>query len=84
MATAKTGKTTKGSRKSQPKYLGLKKFGGESVTSGSILVRQRGNRFRAGSGVATGRDYTLFATTEGVVTYYVRSGKKYVSVAYSA
>ena len=80
MSKTKTAKTTKGSRKSQPKYLGVKKFGGEKVSAGTILIRQRGTKYQAGSGVSVGRDHTLFAVTDGVVTYYERLRKKFVSI----
>ena len=84
MSKTKAGKTTKGSRDARPKYLGIKHYGGEVVTPGSIIVRQRGSTFRAGANVGTGRDYTLFATIQGTVTYYDRSGKKYISVTPAA
>ena len=80
MAKTKTAKTTKGSRKSQPKYLGLKKYAGETVTNGTILIRQRGTRYHPGKGVGQGRDFTLYALLDGTVTFYGRSGKTFVSV----
>ncbi|KKR50561.1 MAG: 50S ribosomal protein L27 [Microgenomates group bacterium GW2011_GWC1_41_8] len=84
MAHTKSGKTTKGSRDAQPKYLGVKHHGGEKVTAGSIIVRQRGSKFHPGEGTALGRDYTLFATVDGVVIYYGRRGKQFVSVTQSS
>ena len=84
MAHTKSGKTTKGSRDARPKYLGIKHHGGEKVTAGSIIVRQRGSKFHPGEGVSLGRDYTLFATIDGVVVYYGRRGKQFVSVTQSS
>ena len=84
MAKTKAGKTTKGSRDARPKYLGIKCYGGETVSSGSIIIRQRGEKFRAGENVGTGRDYTLFAKINGTVKFYDRSGKKYVSITPAA
>ena len=62
------GKVLNG-RDSNPKYLGVKKFGGEVVRAGSIIVRQRGTRFHPGTGVGVGRDFTLFALADGSVQY---------------
>ena len=53
-----------------PKFLGIKAFGGETVSAGSIIVRQRGTRFRPGNNVGCGRDYTLFALCDGTVKFY--------------
>lgn len=80
MAHTKTGGTTKGSRQPQPKHLGVKRYGGTTVTAGTILVRQRGSTFRPGQGVGMGRDCTLFALTQGIVKFYVRRGNQFVSV----
>ena len=80
MATKKAGGSTRNGRDSNPKYLGVKKFGGEKVNAGTILIRQRGTKYQAGSGVSVGRDHTLFAVTDGVVTYYERLRKKFVSI----
>jgi large subunit ribosomal protein L27 len=69
----KTGQgSTRNGRDSKPKYLGVKRFGGERVKAGSIIVRQRGTKFRAGRNVAMGRDHTLFAMAEGVVEFGTR------------
>lgn len=68
--------------RSQPKYLGLKVSDGENVSSGEILVRQRGTNFHAGAGVKTGRDHTLFAVKDGVVKFGQKQGKKIVSIAW--
>jgi len=81
MAHKKGGGSSRNGRDSQSKRLGVKKFGGERVRAGNILVRQRGTRFQPGVNVGMGRDYTLFATRDGYVKFeYVRRGKKRVSV----
>ena len=69
MAQKKGGGSTRNGRDSQPKMLGVKVFGGQAIPAGSILVRQRGTRFHAGTNVGTGRDHTLFALVDGVVEY---------------
>ena len=69
MASKKAGGSTKNGRDSNPKMLGVKAFGGETVTAGSIIVRQRGTKFHAGKNVGVGRDHTLFALIEGVVKF---------------
>jgi large subunit ribosomal protein L27 len=61
--------SSKNGRDSKPKFLGIKCFGGEHVIAGNIIVRQRGTRFRPGRNVGLGRDYTLFALSEGVVNF---------------
>lgn len=81
MAHKKGGGSTRNGRDSQGKRLGVKRFDGEKVTAGSILVRQRGTRFKPGENVGLGRDYTLFATIDGYVKFeVVRGGRKQVSV----
>lgn len=82
MAHKKAGGSTRNGRDSNPKYLGVKAFGGESVLAGNIIVRQRGTRFHAGRNVGLGRDHTLFALTDGVVKFEQRGkdNRKYVSV----
>ena len=72
MAQKKGGGSTRNGRDSQPKMLGVKAFGGQQVTAGSIIVRQRGTRFHAGANVGTGRDHTLFALVDGEVTFAVK------------
>ncbi|GHU00770.1 50S ribosomal protein L27 [Alphaproteobacteria bacterium] len=68
-----------------PKNLGVKKFGGEKVVSGNIIVRQRGTKYHPGSGVGCGRDYTLFATADGHVAFRKGfKGRTFVSVAPAA
>lgn len=69
MAHKKAGGSSRNGRDSESKRLGLKVYGGEIVTAGSILVRQRGTRFHAGQHVGMGKDHTLFATTDGRVKY---------------
>ena len=72
MAQKKGGGSTRNGRDSQPKMLGVKAFGGELISAGSIIVRQRGTRFHAGSNVGVGRDHTLFALVDGRVTFAVK------------
>jgi large subunit ribosomal protein L27 len=72
MAQKKGGGSTRNGRDSQPKMLGLKAFGGEQVSAGSIIVRQRGTKFHAGAGVGMGRDHTLFALVDGAVSFEVK------------
>jgi large subunit ribosomal protein L27 len=70
MAHKKGQSSSRNGRDSNPQYLGVKAFGGETVTAGSIIVRQRGTRFRPGKNVGCGRDYTLFALCDGTVKFY--------------
>lgn len=69
MAHKKAGGSTKNGRTSNPKYLGIKRFGGQLVTAGSILVRQRGTKFHPGTNVGRGGDDTLFAKVTGLVKF---------------
>lgn len=82
MAHKKAGGSTRNGRDSQAKRLGVKRFGGEIVVSGNIIVRQRGTRFHAGAGVDMGRDHTLFAVADGRVLFQIKGaeGRKTVSV----
>ena len=80
MAQKKGGGSTRNGRDSQPKMLGVKAFGGQVVSAGSIIVRQRGTRFRPGDGVGLGRDHTIFAKREGVVTFRRSGEKRFISV----
>ena len=82
MAQKKGGGSTRNGRDSQPKMLGVKAFGGQQVTGGSIIVRQRGTKFHAGANVGIGRDHTLFARVTGQVEYAIRGArdKKTVSI----
>lgn len=72
MAQKKGGGSTRNGRDSQPKMLGVKAFGGQVVSAGSIIVRQRGTRFHAGANVGTGRDHTLFALVDGTISFAVK------------
>jgi len=72
MAHKKGGGSTKNGRDSNPQMRGVKKYGGEQVIAGNILIRQCGTRFHAGEGVGVGNDYTLFALRDGVVTFQSR------------
>lgn len=69
MASKKAGGSTKNGRDSQSKRLGVKRFGGETVSAGSIIVRQRGTKFHVGNNVGLGRDHTIFAKIRGKVTF---------------
>ena len=81
MAHKKGVGSSKNGRDSQPKMLGVKKFGGEKVLAGNILVRQRGTKFQAGAGVGMGRDHTLFALVEGQVMFANKGNKgRFISV----
>ena len=80
MAHKKGGGSTRNGRKSEAKRLGVKKFGGEYVIPGNIIIRQRGTRVHPGPNVGLGRDYTLFAKVSGIVEFYERAGKKFVTV----
>jgi large subunit ribosomal protein L27 len=81
MAHKKGVGSSKNGRDSQPKMLGVKKFGGEKVLAGNILVRQRGTKFQAGQGVGMGRDHTLFALIEGKVLFANKGNKgRFISV----
>ncbi|MFN2590163.1 MAG: 50S ribosomal protein L27 [Actinomycetota bacterium] len=81
MAHKKGGGTTRNGRDSAAKRLGVKSFAGQTVTAGSILVRQRGTRIHPGDGVGKGGDDTLFALVQGVVEYHSARGRRYVTVA---
>lgn len=81
MAHKKAAGSTRNGRDSIGKRLGVKRFGGEQVTAGSILVRQRGTTFHPGNNVGCGKDYTLFALVEGEVKFETKAqGRKYISV----
>lgn len=80
MAHIKAGKTTKGNKDSISKRLGIKKYGGEKVLAGNILIRQRGSKYIAGVNTYYGNDYTVHAKIAGVVAYGTRFGKTVVSV----
>jgi large subunit ribosomal protein L27 len=80
MSKTKGGGSTRNGRDSQSKRLGVKRFDGEVVTAGTILVRQRGTRIHPGDNVGKGGDDTLFATTSGKVKFGQRRGRKLVDV----
>lgn len=82
MAHKKAGGSTRNGRDSESKRLGVKRYGGEAVLAGNIIVRQRGTRFHPGTNVGCGKDHTLFATSDGEVVFEVKGPKnrKYVSV----
>jgi large subunit ribosomal protein L27 len=82
MAQKKGGGSTRNGRDSQPKMLGVKVFGGQSISAGSIIVRQRGTKFHAGSNVGMGRDHSLFALVDGQVSFAFKGplNKQTVSV----
>jgi large subunit ribosomal protein L27 len=82
MAHKKAGGSTRNGRDSNPKYLGVKLFGGQAVSPGNIIVRQRGTQFHPGTGVGLGRDHTLFALTGGKVQFSVSGPqqRRFVSV----
>lgn len=84
MAHKKGVGSSRNGRDSQPKMLGVKRFAGQQVSAGSILVRQRGTRFHPGANVGLGVDFTLFAKTDGVVRFEERTGRRFVSVLPSA
>jgi len=84
MAHKKGQGSSRNGRDSNPQYLGVKRFGGEKVVSGNILIRQRGTKFHPGTNVKKGGDDTLFAVADGVVKFEVKRGdRRFVSV-YSA
>jgi large subunit ribosomal protein L27 len=72
MAQKKGGGSTRNGRDSQPKMLGVKVFGGQAISAGGIIVRQRGTKFHAGTNVGMGRDHTLFALVDGSVSFKVK------------
>ena len=81
MAHKKGGGSSRNGRDSESKRLGVKRFGGEAVRSGNILVRQRGTKFYPGTNVGIGRDHTLFATIDGYVRFeHITKDKKRISV----
>ena len=82
MAHKKAGGSTRNGRDSNPKYLGVKIYGGQAVEAGNIIVRQRGTRFHAGTGVGVGRDHTLYALVDGKVEFKTQGDKnrKFVNV----
>ncbi|MGD2089406.1 MAG: 50S ribosomal protein L27 [Candidatus Aminicenantes bacterium] len=80
MAHKKSGGSAKNGRDSISKRLGVKAFGGQQINAGSIIVRQRGTKFKAGKNVGIGKDDTLFALTGGVVRFITKNKRKFVEV----
>lgn len=82
MAHKKAGGSTRNGRDSQAKRLGVKRFGGEAVLTGNIIVRQRGTKFHAGNNVGCGKDHTLFALKDGKVKFEVKgpNKRKFISI----
>lgn len=77
MASKKAGGSTKNGRDSQSKRLGVKRFGGQSVLPGTIIVRQRGTKFHLGNNVKIGRDHTIYSIIEGIVKFERKSKEKF-------
>ncbi|WP_309626040.1 50S ribosomal protein L27 [Methylibium sp.] len=84
MAQKKGGGSTRNGRDSQPKMLGVKVFGGQTILAGSIIVRQRGTQFHPGSNVGLGKDHTLFALVDGQVSFAVKGERNRRTVSVSA
>ncbi len=80
MAHKKSGGASRNGRDSHSKRLGVKRFGGQFVKPGEIIIRQRGTKVHPGSNVGLGRDYTIFSKIEGIVKFEKRGGKRIVSV----
>ncbi len=80
MAHKKSGGSAKNGRDSESKRLGVKKFGGEKINAGSIIIRQRGTKFKPGNNVGIGKDDTLFALSSGTVKFVTKKNKKFVEV----
>ncbi|NND89574.1 MAG: 50S ribosomal protein L27 [Granulosicoccus sp.] len=86
MAHKKAGGSTRNGRDSEANRLGVKMFGGEMATAGNIIVRQRGTRFHAGINTGIGKDHTIFAKADGVVTFSVRgaNNRKFIDIVPAA
>ena len=86
MAHKKAGGSTRNGRDSNPKYLGVKMSGGQACNAGNIIIRQRGTKYRPGTGVGLGRDHTIFAIVDGVVEFKTKGvdKRKHVSVVPTA
>lgn len=80
MARKRGGSGAKNGRDSNPKSMGVKKFAGETITAGTIIVRQRGTKIYPGNNVRCGKDYTLFAVADGILKFDERRGRRYASV----
>jgi len=81
MSHVKSGGATRQHSTRPGKRLGVKKFGGEKIAIGQIIIRQQGSKVRAGDGVGTGRDFTLFALKDGVVEFFKRQSKQFVKIS---
>lgn len=84
MAQKKGGGSTRNGRDSQPKMLGVKTFGGQTIPAGSIIVRQRGTKFHPGINVGMGKDHTLFALVDGIVAFSVKGPRNRSTVSINA
>jgi len=84
MAHKKAGGSSRNGRDSESKRLGVKKYGGEAVLAGNILVRQRGTKIRPGDNVGCGKDYTLFSLIDGSVEFFKKAGRTTVRVVSTA
>ena len=80
MAHKKGQGSSRNGRDTEGKRLGVKRFAGQSVVSGNIIVRQRGTKFHPGRGVGLGRDFTIFATQDGIVSFVEKMGRRYIHV----
>lgn len=80
MAHKKGASSSRNGRDSGPQYLGVKKFGGEAVVAGNIIIRQRGTKFHPGVNVGVGKDHTLYALADGSVKFAIRRDRKVVDV----
>ncbi len=80
MSSKKGKSSTSNGRDSNPKNLGVKKYSGELVNSGMIIVRQRGTKFFPGDNVGIGKDHTLFAKIQGKVNFYTKKNRKYITI----
>lgn len=80
MAHTKAQRAVRGNRDSIAKRMGVKVYGGQTVRTGNIIVKQRGTIYKAGPNVLTAKDHTLMALKDGIVTFYIRHGKKHVRV----
>lgn len=83
MAHTKAQGAVKGNRDSRARRLGVKIYGGQKATAGNILIRQNGTKFHAGKNVSMGKDFTLFALSEGTVSFKTRKGKKFIEISAS-
>lgn len=84
MAQKKGGGSTRNGRDSKPKMLGVKSYGGETISAGSIIVRQRGTKFHAGTNVGIGKDHTLFALVDGTVSFATKGALNKHTVSVTA